>query len=135
MDGVATDGGAAFEAAVFLSHFNVSDPRQRGNVAEKATEIVAIPKLLDLMAIEEAIVTIDAMGCQRDIAHRIVDTKADDVLALKGNQSSLRKDVELFVKEQKARSFADTKISQDTTVDGDHGRIETRRTTVIHDVA
>ena len=104
-------------------------------VAEKSNEIVAIPKLLDLMAIEGAIVTIDAMGCQRDIAQQIVGKKADYVLALKGNQSSLREDVELFVKEQKARSFADTKISQDTTVDGDHGRIETRTTTVIHDVA
>ena len=105
-------------------------------VAEKSNEIVAIPKLLDLMAIEGPIVTIDAMGCQRDIAQQIVGKKADYVLALKGNQSSLREDVELFVKEQKAgRSFADTKISQDTTVDGDHGRIETRTTTVIDDVA
>jgi predicted transposase YbfD/YdcC len=104
-------------------------------VAEKSNEIAAIPKLLDLMAIEGAVVTIDAMGCQRDIAQQIVGKKADYVLALKGNQSSLREDVELFVKEQKARSFADTKISQDTTVDGDHGRIETRTTTVIHDVA
>lgn len=103
-------------------------------VAEKSNEIVAIPKLLNLMAIEWAIVTIDAMGCQRDIAQQIVGKKADYVLALKGNQSSLREDVELFVKEQKARSFADT-ISQDTTVDGDHGRIEARTTTVIHDVA
>jgi len=88
-----------------------------------------------MLAIEGAIVTIDAMGCQRDIAQKIVDKKADYVLALKGNQGSLRQDVELFVAEQKARGFSDTKISQDTTVDGDHGRIETRTTTVIHDVA
>jgi predicted transposase YbfD/YdcC len=104
-------------------------------VAEKSNEIIAIPKLLDMLAIEGAIVTIDAMGCQRDIAQKIVDKKADYVLALKGNQSSLREDVELFVAEQKAKHFTDTKISQDTTVDGDHGRIETRTTTVIHDVA
>src|SRR6202521_5072271 len=104
-------------------------------VAEKANEIVAIPKLLEMLAIEGAIVTIDAMGCQRDIAQKIVDKKADYVLALKGNQGSLREDVELFVAEQKAAGFKDTKISQDQTVDGDHGRIETRTTTVIHDVA
>src|ERR1700674_4266640 len=104
-------------------------------VAEKSNEIVAIPKLLDMLAIEGAIVTIDAMGCQRDIAQKIVDKKADYVLALKGNQGSLREDVELFVAEQKAAGFKDTKISQDQTVDGDHGRIETRTTTVIHDVA
>jgi len=103
-------------------------------VAEKSNEIVAIPKLLDRLAIEGAIVTIDAMGCQRDIAQKIVDKKADYVLALKGNQGTLRDDVELFASEQKARSFADSKISQGETVDGDHGRIETRKTTVIHDV-
>ena len=103
-------------------------------VAEKSNEIIAIPKLLDMLAIEGAIVTIDAMGCQREIAKQIIDKKADYVLALKGNQGSLREDVELFAAEQKARGFADTTISQDTTIDGDHGRIETRTTTVIHDV-
>jgi predicted transposase YbfD/YdcC len=103
-------------------------------VAEKSNEIIAIPKLLEMLAIEGAIVTIDAMGCQRDIAHKIVEKKADYVLALKGNQSSLREDVEVLVAEQQANGFADTTISRDTTVDGDHGRIETRTTTVIHDV-
>src|SRR5438270_7960381 len=103
-------------------------------VAEKSNEIVAIPKLWEMMAIEGAIVTIDAMGCQRDIAQKIIATKADYVLALKGNQGSLREDIELFVAEQKATAFKDTKISRDQTVDGDHGRIETRTTTVIHDV-
>jgi predicted transposase YbfD/YdcC len=104
-------------------------------VAEKSNEIIAIPKLLDLLAIDGAIVTIDAMGCQRDIAQKVVDKKADYVLALKGNQASLREDVETFVAEQKAADFEHTTISQDQTVDGDHGRIETRTTTVIHDVA
>src|SRR6266540_5206591 len=104
-------------------------------VAEKSNEIVAIPALLAMMAIEGAIVTIDAMGCQRDIAQKIIDKKADYVLALKGNQGTLCEDVELFVAEQKAASFKDTTISRDQTVDGDHGRIETRTTTVIHDVA
>ena len=103
-------------------------------VSEKSNEILAIPRLLNMLAIDGAIVTIDAMGCQRDIAQKVIDKKADYVLALKGNQGSLRDDVELFVTEQKAKGFADTKISQDTTVDGDHGRIETRTTTVIHDV-
>ncbi len=104
-------------------------------VAEKSNEIVAIPHLLDMLAIEGAIVTIDAMGCQREIATKIIDKKADYVLALKGNQTSLHEDVELFVAEQKARGFCDTRISRHTTVDGDHGRIETRTTTVIEEVA
>lgn len=103
-------------------------------VSEKSNEIVAIPKLLDMMALEGAIVTIDAMGCQREIAGKIIDKKADYVLALKGNQGSLRADVELFVSEQKATGFRDTAVSRNQTLDGDHGRIETRTTTVIHDV-
>jgi pimeloyl-ACP methyl ester carboxylesterase len=68
----------------------------------------------------------DAMGCQRDIAQKIIDKKADYLLALKGNQGRLRDDVELFAREQKAVVFKNTSVSQDTTVDGDHGRTETR---------
>jgi predicted transposase YbfD/YdcC len=104
-------------------------------VAEKSNEIIAISKLLAMMAIEGAVVTIDAIGCQRDIAAGILANKADYVLALKGNQGTLREDVELFAAEQKGNGFKDAKISRHETVDGDHGRIETRTTTVIHDVA
>lgn len=104
-------------------------------VADKANEIVAIPRLLDMLSIEGAIITIDAMGCQRKIAKKIIEKKADYVLALKGNQSSLHEDVEVFVAEQKGTDFEDTTISTDHSVDADHGRIETRTTTVIHDVA
>jgi predicted transposase YbfD/YdcC len=103
-------------------------------VAEKSNEIVAIPALLAMLAIEGAIVTIDAMGCQRDIAQEILNKKADYVLALKGNQGTLREDVEVFTAEQKANGFKDTKVSRHETVDGDHGRIETRTYTAIHDV-
>jgi predicted transposase YbfD/YdcC len=87
-----------------------------------------------MLAIDGAVVTIDAMGCQRAIAQKILDKKADYILALKGNQGTLRDDVELFVVEQKAKSFQDTIVSRHQTVDGDHGRIETRDITVIHDV-
>jgi predicted transposase YbfD/YdcC len=103
-------------------------------VGEKSNEIVAIPKLLRMLAIEGAVVTIDAMGCQRDIAQTIIDKKADYILALKGNQGTLKDDVKLFVDEQKAVDFNDAKVSRDKTVDGDHGRIETREVTVVHDV-
>jgi predicted transposase YbfD/YdcC len=102
-------------------------------VGEKSNEIIAIPKLLAMLDIEGAVVTIDAMGCQRNIAQAILDKKADYILALKGNQGTLRADVELFVAEQKAKGFADTTVSRDKTTDGDHGRIEVRTTTVIHD--
>ncbi len=87
-----------------------------------------------MLAIEGAIVTIDAMGCQREIASKIIVKKADYMLALKGNQGTLREDVELFANEQKSSNFKDATISQHKSVDGDHGRIETRRTTVFHDI-
>src|SRR5208283_1625707 len=103
-------------------------------VAEKSNEIVAIPVLLDMMAIEGAVVTIDAMGCQRNIAKKIIAKKADYIIALKGNQGTLHDDVKVFVAEQKANDFKDTVISQHETVDPDHGRIETRTYTAIHDV-
>ncbi|MGH6874930.1 MAG: ISAs1 family transposase [Aestuariivirgaceae bacterium] len=103
-------------------------------VADKSNEIVAIPKLLEMMAIEGAVVTIDAMGCQRDIAEQILQQKADYVLALKGNQGTLHEDVEIFAAEQKANGFKDTQVSRHQTVDGDHGRIETRTYTAFHDV-
>ena len=68
-------------------------------VVEKSNEIVAIPALLDMLSIEGALVTIDAMGCQRDLAQKIIDKRAGYVLALKGNQGTLREDVELFANE------------------------------------
>jgi predicted transposase YbfD/YdcC len=140
---VAIDGktvrrskGAAKEAIHMVSAFAARQRLVMGQVkvADKANEIVAIPKLLDMLAIQGAVVTIDAMGCQRAIAQKIVDKKADYILALKGNQGSLRDDVELFAAEQKANDFKDTTVSRHQTIDGDHGRIETRNITVIHDV-
>ena len=103
-------------------------------VAQKPNEIVAIPALLDMLAIEGAVLTIAAMGRQRDIAAKIAGKKADYILALKGNQGSLQQDVKVLVEEQKANDFKDVKISRHETVDGGHGRIETRICAVIHDV-
>jgi predicted transposase YbfD/YdcC len=62
-----------------------------------------------MLAIEGAVVTIDAMGCQREIAQTILDRKADYILALKGNQGNLKDDVKRFVDEQKGVDFKDTK--------------------------
>jgi predicted transposase YbfD/YdcC len=134
---VRRSGGKAGKGAIHMvSAFAARQRLVLGQVkvAEKSNEIVAIPKLLDLLAIEGAIVTIDAMGCQRAIARKIIDKKADYVFGLKGNQGSLRDDVELRVNEQKTRNFADSTISRAETIDADNGRIETRTTTVIHDV-
>ena len=96
---------------------------------------MAIPKLLDMLVVEGAIITIDAMGCQRAIAQKIIEKQADYVFGLKGNRGSLRDDVDLFIAERKAKDFADTTISRAETIDADNGgRIETRTTTVVHDV-
>ncbi len=107
----------------------------QAKVADKSNEIVAIPRLLDLLEITGAIVTIDAMGCQRDIAEKIIDKDADYILALKGNQGTLREDTELFFTEQAARDFADALVSRHETLEKNHGRIETRITTATDDIA
>ncbi len=107
----------------------------QAKVADKSNEIVAIPKLLDLLTITGATVTIDAMGCQRKIARKIIDKGADYILALKGNQGALHDDIELFLAEQAARGFADTVVSRHETVEKSHGRIETRIATATDDIA
>ena len=66
------------------------------DVDSKSNEITAIPELLDLLDIKDTVISIDAMGCQKDIAKKIKDKQADYVLALKKNQSSLYEDIELY---------------------------------------
>ena len=100
-------------------------------VADKSNEITAIPKLLDMLTIKGAVVTIDAMGCQREIAAKIIEGQADYVLALKGNQGTLRDDVEEFFTEQNANNYADCKPSRHQTLEKSHGRIETRTVTAV----
>jgi predicted transposase YbfD/YdcC len=130
-------GGKAGKGAIHMvSAFAAGQRLVLGQVkvAEKSNEIVAIPKLLDMLVVEGAIITIDAMGCQRAIAQKILDKKADYIFGLKGNQGTLRDDVELFVTGQQTKDFADTTVSRAQTIDADNGRIETRITTVIHDI-
>jgi predicted transposase YbfD/YdcC len=98
----------------------------QAKVADKSNEITAIPALLDLLTIDGATVTLDAMGCQKEIAAKIIAKGADYVLALKGNQGTLRSDVEEFFTEQIERGFADAHVSRHETVEKSHGRIETR---------
>jgi len=90
----------------------------------KSNEITAIPLLLEMLDLEGCIVTIDAMGTQKEIASTIIEQKANYILALKGNQSGLKEQVEhLF-----SRQEPDNK---DTSVEKGHGRIETRHCQVI----
>lgn len=103
-------------------------------VAQKSNEITAIPELLDLLAIKGAIVTIDAMGCQKKIAEKIIDKKADYVFGLKGNQGTLREDVELLFTEQSANDFNDITVSIANGTDAGHGRIESRKVFATDDI-
>lgn len=101
----------------------------------KSNEITAIPKLLELLDVKGATVTIDAEGCQKDIARKIVDREADYVLALKGNHPTFHDEVKLFMDDAIAKDFKG--IAHDTcqSVTGDHGRIETRRAWVTPEVS
>lgn len=104
-------------------------------VDKKSNEITAIPQLLDLLTIEGAIVTIDAMGCQREIAQKILDKRADYILSLKGNQGNMHEDIERFFAKQKKTKKKGTKTTCHETTATDHGRLETRKVTVYTDVA
>jgi len=96
-------------------------------VEEKSNESTAIPALLRLLDVTGAVVTIDAMGCQKDIAKTITEQGADDVLALKDNHPTLAEAVTVLLNDARATGFADIAHAYHETVDGDHGRIETRR--------
>ena len=103
-------------------------------VDDKSNEITAIPKLLKLLDLAGATVTIDAMGCQKEIAKVITDQEADYVLALKENHPTLYDDVTLFFEDAKSTDFAEIDHEHHETVDGDHGRIETRRYWITSDI-
>jgi predicted transposase YbfD/YdcC len=95
----------------------------------KSNEMTAVPRLLEMLSLKGTIVTVDALNCQRNIARQIVDQGGDYVLALKGNQGTLHGDVMLFLDDPETGV-----TSTHTTVDGDHGRIETRACTVSTDI-
>ena len=97
-------------------------------VNDKSNEITAIPELLAMLEISGCIITIDAMGCQTEIAHQIVARQGDYVLAVKENQGHLHQDIaylfEMYLKEENPLSLVD---GYQKTVDKDHGRIEIRQ--------
>ena len=102
-------------------------------VADKSNEIPAIPELLEVLDVSGCIVTTDAMGCQTEIAQKIVDSDADYVLALKANQGQLYEDVQLLFDGVLTGDIRDIKVDSAQTIDGDHGRIETRSAYAISD--
>ena len=105
-------------------------------VDDKSNEITAIPKLLRMLEVSGCIVTIDAMGCQKEIAttiteHGATEHGADYALALKRNQSQLHDDVVDMFEYGRQTGFADMDSDWFETVEKGHGRVETRRCTVV----
>ena len=100
---------------------------------EKSNEITAIPKLLQLLELAGCIVTIDAMGCQKEIAREIIEAQADYLLALKENQGRLYEDVRDLFEGAQAFDFAGVPYDFARTVNKNHGRLETRQCWVITD--
>jgi predicted transposase YbfD/YdcC len=93
--------------------------------AEKSNEITAIPELLDQIDVSNAVVTIDAAGCQRNIAAKIIDGGGDYILALKGNQGTLHQEVEDYMDIHLENDFAEVAARKHEEVIAGHGRVET----------
>jgi predicted transposase YbfD/YdcC len=101
----------------------------------KGKELSAIEKLLEMLELDGAVVTIDAIGCQRKIARKIRNAKAHYILQVKANQSRLQKMIARAIDEARLEGFAGLCSDSDQQTDGDHGRIETRTMHVIWDVS
>ena len=98
-------------------------------VGDKSNEIVAVPKLLELLSLKGMIITADALNCQRQIAAQVIEQGGDYVLALKGNQPALRDDVRRFLDDP------ETPLRSASETDAGHGRIETRTASLSGDIA
>ena len=103
-------------------------------VDEKSNEITAIPQLLEALEVAGCIVTIDAMGCQTDIAEKIIEREAAYVLALKENQGNLYEDVEHLFADLESSQYKAYDFDYEKTVNKDHGRIEIRECWTISDL-
>jgi predicted transposase YbfD/YdcC len=116
--------GALHCVSIWASEFGLSLGQTA--CAEKSNEITAIPELLRLVDIQGAIITIDALGTQKAIAAQIVDSGADYVLALKGNQETLHQAVIDYIDEQSQNDFANVQARRHQTRQRGHGREEAR---------
>jgi predicted transposase YbfD/YdcC len=126
LDGKTLRGSRTGDKAVHLMSAFVAKMRlvlTQQAVGEKANEITAIPDLLAMLDISGALITIDAMGCQKKIASAIIEAEADYILALKDNHPQLSEDVKLWLDTEIAKN----RLPSYETLDKDHGRIEIRR--------
>jgi predicted transposase YbfD/YdcC len=134
LDGKTLRGSRAGEAAVHLVSAYAAKARlvlAQQAVADKSNEITAIPELLAMLDLSGAVVTIDALGCQKAIAQHIVEAGADYVLALKDNHATLSEEVTLWLNTEADRN----RLPVHETVDKDHGRLEVRRYVLSAEIA
>lgn len=133
----STDAAAGKNAINIVSAWAEDNRMVLGQVRvdEKSNEITAIPELLRMLEITGCIVTIDALGCQTEIASEIINKQADYVLAVKGNQNYLFEDIVGYFDWALDDKFKQTAYTTDETVDGDHGRIEVRRCYASEDIS
>jgi predicted transposase YbfD/YdcC len=100
----------------------------------KSNEITAIPKLLDMICVKNCLISIDAAGCQTKIAKKITDLEGDYLLALKGNQGTLRNDVETFFQDALATNWDHLNFESCESVEKGHGRIDTRTVYMVREM-
>src|SRR4051794_11514388 len=122
------DGAKGLGALHIVSAWASEEGIALGQVATeaKSNEITAIPLLLQQIDLANALVTIDAMGCQREIARGVVEGGGDFVIALKGNQPGLREAVEAYFDDHLARDLEDIRYRRHETRDQSHGRLDER---------
>jgi predicted transposase YbfD/YdcC len=102
---------------------------------EKSNEIAAIPELLKILDLEGCVVTIDAIGCQKEIVSQIVEKKADYVISLKGNQGNLHWEIKEFLDWGEKTGFKDISYDHyESEIEKEHGRLEQRRCWVTEEI-
>jgi predicted transposase YbfD/YdcC len=123
------DTASSKSALHMVSAWATANQISLGQVAvdEKSNEITAIPKLLKIIEVSGCLVTIDAMGCQTDIARAILDAGADYLLAVKGNQPTLHSGISWFFLTAREQGFARRRVDRHETRQRGHGREETRQ--------
>jgi predicted transposase YbfD/YdcC len=122
------DGGKSLGALHIVSAWASEEGLALGQVAtdDRSNEITAIPELLSHMNLQGAVVTIDAIGTQKEITKQIVDRKGDYVLVVKNNQPKLRAAIHDFFAEHLNRNLEDLQYRYHETTDDGHGRIDER---------
>jgi predicted transposase YbfD/YdcC len=123
--------GALHLVSAWASEYHLS----LGQVAtaSKSNEITAIPELLELLELHGAVVTIDAMGCQKAIASKIIERGGDYILTVKDNQPHLLEDIQKLMAGALDTGFRDLEHDEYSTEDKGHGRVEKRHYTILYD--